>query len=76
MSHAVGMIHLQCSFVGKCGGAIFAVDVRSYLNELANAAIEGNGTYSHPQRACPTCANIDERRRVQVGISPTLEASQ
>ena len=75
MSYAVGMIHLQCGFVGKCGGAVYAVDARQYLIQLTNAAIEGNGTFSYPQMPCPACADIDERRRVQAELD-LAEASQ
>ena len=60
MSAPVGMIHLQCNMIGKCGGKIYAVDARQYLHQLANAAIQGNGSYSYPQRPCPACAKIDE----------------
>ena len=61
----VGSIHIQCGFVGKCGGHVFAVDAGAYLNELTEAATEGNGSYSYPIRYCPACLAIDTRRGVE-----------
>tara|TARA_R110001632_G_scaffold11189_2_gene40531 strand:+ start:2516 stop:2830 length:315 start_codon:yes stop_codon:yes gene_type:complete len=58
----VGSIHIQCGYVGKCGGHVFAVDARKYLDELTEAAIAGNGSYSYPIRYCPACLSIDTRR--------------
>ena len=60
MSAAVGMIHLQCNMIGKCGGKIYAVDARQYLHQLASVALASNDSYSYPQRPCPACAKIDE----------------
>ncbi len=62
----VGSIHIQCGYVGKCGGHVFAVPAYDYINELTDAASKaarGDGwSYSYPIRYCPACLAIDTRR--------------
>ena len=50
----VGMIHINCNYIGRCG-KIYAVDAENYLTELTELAIAGNGTYTYPKRYCPHC---------------------
>jgi len=66
----VGSLHIQCGFVGKCGGHVFPVDADRYLSDLADVAMnsvkEGHaGTYSYPNRYCPACEAIDKHRSVE-----------
>ncbi len=65
----VGSIHIQCGFVGKCGGHVFAVDAAEYLSELSDivrkATQENAMSYHHPKRYCPMCERIDLNRGVE-----------
>ena len=64
----VGAIHIRCGFVGKCGGHVFPVDAREYIDEMCEAERQAVLTqaisWTGPQRYCPRCEAIDISRGV------------